>query len=342
MDGSEAVMARIAELVPGGGRALDIAPCAVSGNNRVFRVTAADGASYIAKSYYHHPSDTRDRLHAEWSFLSYAAGLGIACVPRPLSRAAESHLALYEFVAGEKVPPGAVTAADVAAAADFLGALNPADRAARAAALPVASEGCFSIADHLASVDGRIARLGRLAEESAVHAAAIRFADVLAADWTRRRAEMLARAAAAGHDAAVPIATADRGLSPSDFGFHNALRRADGTLAFIDFEYAGWDDPAKTLGDFFSQPAVPVDRAHRGRFLDALLGIVSDARALEFRAALLEPAFALKWCCIMLNEFLPEAAARRRFADPASDTAARQAAQLAKAERAFELIQRLW
>src|ERR1700680_1391707 len=32
-----------------------------------------------------------------------------------------------------------------------------------------------------------------------------------------------------------------RSLVPSDFGFHNSLRRPDGSLAFLDFEYFGWD-----------------------------------------------------------------------------------------------------
>ena len=39
-------------------------------------------------------------------------------------------------------------------------------------------------------------------------------------------------------------------ISPSDFGFHNVLRRPGGHLVFLDFEHAGWDDPAKLFGDF--------------------------------------------------------------------------------------------
>src|SRR5258708_29751946 len=41
------------------------------------------------------------------------------------------------------------------------------------------------------------------------------------------------------------------------FGFHNALLRPSQELCFLDFEYAGHDDPAKMVGDFFSQPAIP-------------------------------------------------------------------------------------
>jgi hypothetical protein len=31
------------------------------------------------------------------------------------------------------------------------------------------------------------------------------------------------------------IPRTERTLSPSDYGFHNALRRPDGTLVFLDF-----------------------------------------------------------------------------------------------------------
>ena len=61
-----------------------------------------------------------------------------------------------------------------------------------------------------------------------------------------------------------PLDTQESVLSPSDFGFHNALLGPDGKLCFIDFEYAGWDDPAKLICDFFCQPQTPVPQAHLG------------------------------------------------------------------------------
>jgi hypothetical protein len=48
-------------------------------------------------------------------------------------------------------------------------------------------------------------------------------------------------------------------VSPSDFGFHNVIisRR---TNYFIDFEFSGWDDPAKLYCDFILQPKIPIPR----------------------------------------------------------------------------------
>ena len=42
-------------------------------------------------------------------------------------------------------------------------------------------------------------------------------------------------------------------ISPSDIGFHNILN-SKGRLIFIDFEYAGIDDPCKLIADVILQP----------------------------------------------------------------------------------------
>ena len=61
-------------------------------------------------------------------------------------------------------------------------------------------------------------------------------------------------AAKAPVEAELPVE--QRTLSPSDFGFHNALRRPDGRVVFLDLEYFGWDDPAKMISDFLLHPAL--------------------------------------------------------------------------------------
>jgi hypothetical protein len=42
-----------------------------------------------------------------------------------------------------------------------------------------------------------------------------------------------------------PLSARLQVLSLSDFGLHNPLRHPDGKLAFLGFEYFGWDEPAK-------------------------------------------------------------------------------------------------
>jgi hypothetical protein len=129
------------------------------------------------------------------------------------------------------------------------------------------------------------------------------------------------------------LAMPDRCLSPSDFGFHNALATEDGQLAFLDFEYAGWDDPAKLVGDFFSQIAVPVPEAFYPAFAERLAASTTNPTWHRRRFDILLPVHRVKWITIFLNDFLPVGAERRRFAIHGEDEDARLATQLAKARK---------
>lgn len=320
----------------GAARGFRLEPCATGGNNRVFRVTL-DGRTLAVKQYFRHPSDPRDRLHSEDAFLRYAAGAGISCVPRRIAADAHLGLGIYEYVEGTKPDGAAITSARVAeAAAFFLQLNNPAHRAA-AQALPAASEACFSIAEHFTLVDGRIARLSGIPAGANAERAAHDLVRELAAAWDE--VKRLITRETGGRSEALDAPVAERCVSPSDFGFHNALVRASGALCFLDFEYAGWDDPAKMVGDFFSHPAVPVGREHFERFVGTTMGFSKHAAALEARARLLLPVFQIKWCCIILNEFIPDYARRRRFADPGADDGARKQLQIEKARRLLSSIE---
>ena len=114
---------------------------------------------------------------------------------------------------------------------------------------------------------------------------------------------------------------AERVLSPSDFGAHNAIRRPDGSLAFVDFEYFGWDDPVKLTADFLLHPAMRLTREQKERFAARVMGLFAESDAPARLPALL-PLFAVRWICIVLNVFLPEHAGARRSGDPSAPSAA--------------------
>ncbi|MDP2801183.1 MAG: phosphotransferase [Phreatobacter sp.] len=295
-------------------------------NNRVFLVSDAAGAARVLKLYHVSAADSRDRLGAEWCFISYARARGIDTVPEPLAMDRGDHAALYSVRPGHKLAPGEVGHLHVEAALTFIIALNSAPRALDGIA--PGSEACFSLADHLATVARRVARLADL-DRTAPHgeAAAAFVANELVPAWERVRQRIAAAAGAEG-DAALPQEA--RIVSPSDFGFHNALV-ADGAVSFIDFEYAGLDDPAKLVGDFFSVPEIPTPQASLERFIDGLQAGLSLGDGFGRRARLLLDAYRIKWACIILNDFLPLDEARRAFA-LGTDRAERCRAQLAKAQ----------
>ena len=109
------------------------------------------------------------------------------------------------------------------------------------------------------------------------------------------------------------LPTECRVLSPSDFGFHNALEH-EGRLFFVDFEYAGWDDPAKLICDFICQPELPISENHAQQFIEELVGHLPNPDAIIQRVERLLPVHRLKWCCILLNEFRTEDRQRRLHA----------------------------
>jgi len=133
----------------------------------------------------------------------------------------------------------------------------------------------------------------------------------------------------------------ERTLSPSDFGFHNALRRSNGQIIFLDFEYFGWDDPAKMISDFLLHPAMELREDLRRRFVVNILSRFEDHRYLDKRVEIVYPLFGLKWCLIFLNEFVPEHLLRRGFASGSDlDKSNVQAKQLSKARRMLYRIRK--
>ncbi len=307
---------------------MEVAPVDGGGNNKVFAVHTKSG-KYLVKVYYSNPSDTRNRLKAEYTFLEYAKKIGLECVPKPIFSSPEKNMGLYEFVQGRKLTSSELALQHITQAANFVRALNEIPE--RDNTLPTASEGCFSIEQHFLLTDARVTKLLCLPVASEIDRQALTFVGEIESAWKKLKDAIFAR----NGSISIQLGAADRCISPSDFGFHNALLRDNGEICFIDFEYAGWDDPAKMIGDFFSQPAIPVSLKYFDIFISEALGYSKNKAELAQRARFLLPVFQVKWCCIMLNEFLPDAARRRQFANPTSNPGQRKRLQLEKAQQFF-------
>ena len=143
---------------------------------------------------------------------------------------------------------------------------------------------------------------------------------------------MCAKPSSGGWTRARLLERSERCLSPSDFGFHNSLRLPDGTLRFFDFEYAGWDDPAKLVCDFFCAVALPVPPELLPQVVTQVTECVGRPDEAQARIELLLPVYRLKWVAILLNEFMPVGLNRRRFAEPGVDPEVRKVGQLGKAQ----------
>jgi hypothetical protein len=274
------------------------------------------------KSYGAVDVDERDRLGHEFDGLRFlrTADVGIA-VPAALAVDRDAQCALYEWIEG--VVPTDHGSAEIGAALDVLGALHRARHAPSAADLPIATEAVLRLGDLEQQIESRLARLSAVAPSEPALA---EFLQTELRPELRRRLDRLA-----GWELGTALPPAQRTLSPSDFGLHNALRRTDGTLSFIDFEYFGWDDPAKLTADFLLHPAMQLSTAQRRQFIDGAVDLYGSDPTFLPRLSVCFPLYGLRWSLIILNEFLPERWARRAFAGKGGDWSTAKCEQLRKA-----------
>ena len=282
-----------------------VAPLPGGRNNRVWRVDCGQEA-FLLKRYFWSPSDPRDRLGQEWAFLEFLKSIPNNKAPAPLAKNSAERFALLEFIHGE--PPEHISESEILDAAEFLNAINSAR--SHGGHLPAVSEACFSIVSHLATTARRVENITRIPCATPDHAEAIEFVrSTLAPLWQEIRTRIEKNPAPFR---ASELPASSRCLSPSDFGFHNALRQPDGSLRYVDFEYAGWDDPAKTLIDFTNQPDRILPEPLANLFLEKTIPQLPGPSDLRERIQILTPLYQLKWACICLNPFLPN-----RPVDPA-------------------------
>lgn len=309
-------------------------------NNAVFRIELP-GRTLLLKQFFSAADDDRDRGRAEIAWVEFAWSQGIHAVPQLLAYSHADRLALFEFIEGRRVSAAEIDESLLQQALRFCQQLQAVQADPAAHSLPPAAEACFSVDQHLACVDSRLARLRRMPLESDLQREALEFVQSeLKPRWDAIQSHVRSGCQALDIRSGQVLEQRDRCLSPSDFGFHNALLEARASLRFFDFEYAGWDDPAKLVCDFFCQVDVPVPRRFLSAFAQGIAaGLPASERILQ-RIDLLLPVFQLKWCCIVLNEFLPAGRSRRRFSSTDLRPERRPEAQLLKARRLLEELLR--
>jgi len=295
-------------------------------NSRVFKVTSDEGP-FAMKSYPPVAADGRDRLGTEYAALTFLHAAGQCATPRPLARKDETRVALYEWIEGQTIDMPCDR--DIEEAVEFVKHLYRVSRAAEAADISNATESCLSAKEIFRQVEGRLNRLVQVAEDH--HRLQTFLALEIEPAFQQCTKQLVDGYAQSSLEVDTEILPSIRILSPSDFGFHNALRRPDGSLYFVDFEYFGWDDPVRLVCDFLLHPGMTLSAHHRRLFRDAMLDIFLDDNDFSSRIRFLYPLVVLRWCMILLNEFLPEKWAARASSENADAIEAAQTKQLEKA-----------
>ena len=268
-------------------------------NNRVFRCGEAHN-QWVIKGYSPLEPDQRDRMQAEVDFLRYSAEVAPNFTPKLIHSDPELRCVVLEYLEGksytEGVPPPEEA---VDTAVEFFRRLNAEPEAAKRSIHMDAAEGFLSLTEHLDNVHFRLGGMECNHLPAEAKPEAERLLAILRRELEQIR-EITANQISSGEMVDL-ISTDSRCVSPSDFGFHNAIQTSTG-LRFFDFEFAGWDDPAKTLVDFFLQPRskITYDVA---KFFDIF--DTNTSHAILSRAKFLMPILRLKWLCIILSILCP-------------------------------------
>lgn len=276
-----------------------IDPIFQGANNQGYKIKS-NNKSYFLKAYPHSSSSSLQKLENEFSFHQLLASEGIKQVPRPIAKCSKSLIALYDYIEGDK--KSVISNDDVTQALVFIKNINAPKIINKIQGFPNATEAPETLFDFINLVSNRIERHKEIKANSKADIEYKNFILLLdkrfqnikennvEINWTLKLNHTL--------------------LSPSDFGFHNALIH-ELKWTFIDFEYAGKDSPWKLIADFFCQPGYPIDLSYISIFLgDKLFSDIKNNLTI-FRC--IYELTCLKWCLIMLNEFLPEIQQRRKF-----------------------------
>lgn len=310
-------------------KSLSISPIYQGGNNQLFHISNGM-EDFILKKYFSHKNDLRKRLENEYKFLELAQDVARPFIPLPLAKNLIEGVALYEFIRGDKLTKDTPISSDlIEQAANFIYFLNKnTDSTHRD--LPDASEACFSIQSHINTIDQRLNQLIRSGSNKIEFRYLLQ--DIMKI-WELTKVEIYESCSQNSIAIDRILLSNERILSPSDFGFHNVLILKNRMVKFVDFEYAGIDDPAKLICDFFNQVQIPVDKKLFQSFIEIAFRDRSDIKTLAVRSKILMNAYSIKWCSIVLNIFLPDNLERRLFSNPNLDINYLLESQISKARK---------
>ncbi len=273
---------------------------AISGgaNSNAYRITLDHGSPCFLKIY---RDDNRDRLGRELAFLEYAQSTCPKNVPSTIYYDYDNKIVCMTYLEGKTVStPSAVPQSAWDACLAFLTSLQH-NRAN--AQLPNATEGAASLQEHLGFITHRRNRWLEAARGDSLPRTLTK--------WICHELESIyqevAESVITNQYFKYALNEHDLIISPSDFGLHNAKYLDNNKWTFFDFEYAGWDDPAKTLADFFLQPRIPAPRTEYEKWKKTLTGFLPPDGREHFsqRLPLVELCCGLKWVYIILANQIP-------------------------------------
>jgi thiamine kinase-like enzyme len=268
-----------------------------SANSEVFRLFGGNSRQYLLKIYPDLQLDRRARLRNEINAIKLLRENGFS-VPECIDSDSDLNWAVFEFIEGE--PVSATDPQFIENSLEFVSELASRFSFSRFGdQFPPASEACTSGIVLLDQIDSRLKRLEQSDDPDLRQFVDSEFMPAYGSCLSTLTSSQKALFE-------TPLDVDRYVLSPSDFGAHNAIKDAHGKISYIDFEYFGWDDPVKLVCDYLWHPGMDLPLTLRSSWLDEASVLFAGDHSFNRRLVNYLPFFGLKWCLILLNEFLPE------------------------------------
>ena len=223
-----------------------------SGKNNLVKKIFFKKKIYIYKKYLKKSNNgiKYSRYSSETAFIKLLKKKNVKNLPTILNTNAKTQENIFNYIKGKKITK--ITNKDILQCVYFIKKINKDILNNKVVNFKYATEACLSIDNHIETAQRRIKMLLKFKKNFGIYKKTTLFVkNVLKKklDQTKNnkyksfsKKEILKK-----------INKRDLILSPSDFGFHNIIKKKN-KLFFFDFEYAGMDDPVKLISDFICQP----------------------------------------------------------------------------------------
>ena len=270
------------------------------GNSRMYKLSTSKG-NVVLKDYPDLLNDTRKRLVTEVSALKM-----IECfnqTPKVLAFNESQNIAIYEWIKG--VHLSSVNDKHILEALMFIEKIQ---KIKGRSPCELASEACLSARHLFNQIDDRLRELLLVNNKDLQ----IFLNTVFRPLWSQTKEWSNQHWPSDNIINDLPISM--QALSPSDFGFHNALLE-DNKLYFLDFEYFGRDDPVKLMADFVWHPGMNLSNSQKTIWVNGVFEIFTKDLNIHTRFHAAWPVYGLRWSLILLNEFLKDGWQKRVYAN---------------------------
>jgi len=285
-----------------------IVPLSGMGNSKIYKVF--DGTSYFALKFYPDLArDDRKRLKTESEACLFLRDKGLPNVSKPIAISHELNMGLYEWIDG--IEPRSYSERDIVQALEFIQKLSAISRQNITAEFLPASEACLSASDLYIQIERRLANLNSVKDNYP------ELSFFLQNDWLPlfEQFRVWASYMFPTRKTESRLPPSKQILSPSDFGFHNAIRVADESLVWIDMEYFGWDDPVKLTADFLLHPGMQLTTDQKKKWLKGCMDLFEQDEDFISRFSYSWGLYGFRWSLIILSEFLNEGWNKRLYAN---------------------------